>query len=96
MRDLYVTRTSGNPHEIPSVTRIRNEKIIQAFGENVRRVRESKGMTKERLSDLAGIDRQQVIRVEKGTVNPTISTAYQIAMALDVPLASLLDFDVTE
>lgn len=78
------------------MTRIRNEKIIQAFGENVRRVRESKGMTKERLSDLAGIDRQQVIRVEKGTVNPTISTAYQIAMALDVPLASLLDFDVTE
>lgn len=94
MRDLYVTRTSGNQSEIPSVTKVRNEKIIKAFGENVRRVRESKGMTKERLSDLAGIDRQQVIRVEKGTVNPTISTAYQIALALEVPLASLLDFEM--
>ena len=74
-----------------AVARIRNEKFIKAFGQRVREARTSKGMSMEQLADLAGIDYQQVLRVEQGKVNATISTAYHIAGALEVPFSTLFD-----
>lgn len=51
----------------------------------------SKGMTMEALADAAGIDYQQVSRVESGKVNATVSTIYEIALALKVPFSELFD-----
>lgn len=73
------------------MARIRNEKFIKALGNRVREVRMSKGMTMEALADAAGIDYQQVSRVESGKVNATVSTIYEIALALKVPFSELFD-----
>jgi transcriptional regulator with XRE-family HTH domain len=64
--------------------RIRNEKLLKDFGAQVRTIRQSKNMTLEALAEAAGIEYSQVIRVEAGKVNATISTIEAIAKGLNV------------
>lgn len=48
------------------------------------------------LADLANMEYSQIARIEKGVINTTISSAYSIAKALEIPLSKLFDFDVPE
>jgi transcriptional regulator with XRE-family HTH domain len=77
---------------LQAVARFRNEKFIKALGMRVREVRLAKGMTMEQLADEAKMDYQQVLRVENGKVNATVSTMHRIATALNVPLSEIFDF----
>ena len=74
------------------MARIRNEKFIKALGNRVREVRLSKGMTMEQLAEGARIDYQQVLRVESGKVNATVSTMHGIAEALGMAISELFNF----
>ncbi len=71
--------------------RIRNEKLLKDFGAQVRTIRQSKNMTLEALAEAAGIEYSQVIRVEAGKVNATISTIEAIAKGLDVGIGELFE-----
>jgi transcriptional regulator with XRE-family HTH domain len=73
------------------VTKIRNQKAINAFGKKIKTLRKAKGYSQYNLADEANIDRSQVIAVENGTGNPTISTIYALAEALKVKPKDLLD-----
>lgn len=75
----------------PIMGRIRDAIFLGEFGRRCREARTAKGMTLEDVADLAGIDSRQVSRVEKGTINATLSTAVAIGRALGVPLSSLFD-----
>ena len=69
--------------------RIRNEKLLKDFGFQVRTIRLSKNMTMEALAAAAGIEYSQVIRVEAGKVNATLSTIEAIAKGLGVGMGEL-------
>jgi transcriptional regulator with XRE-family HTH domain len=73
------------------VTKIRNQKAINAFGKKIKTLRKSKGLSQYNLAFEANIDRSQVIAIENGTGNPTISTIYALAEALKVKPKELLD-----
>ena len=51
-------------------------------GRNVRRIREKKGLTQERLADLSGFSQQYISSLERGRRNPTVITLYELAAAL--------------
>jgi transcriptional regulator with XRE-family HTH domain len=53
-------------------------------GQNVKRIREGKGLTQERLADVSGFSQQYISGLEKGLRNPTIITIYELASALGV------------
>lgn len=53
----------------------------------VRRVRESAGISQERLAVRAGVTRTYVGRVERGVLNPTIVTMNRLLGAIGVPWA---------
>lgn len=55
------------------------------IGEILRFYRDSKGLTQEELSGLAGIDRTHYSKIERGLRSPTIDTLFKIAYALDTP-----------
>ena len=74
-----------------SVTKIRNQKAINSFGKKIKTLRKAKGYSQYNLADEANIDRSQVIAVENGTGNPTISTIYALAEALKVKPKDLLE-----
>jgi transcriptional regulator with XRE-family HTH domain len=77
--------------------------VCRAFGERVRRVRLERGLTQQALAAAVGdsarderghpqpLDRAFLVRIEKGQSNPTLVTMSRLALALGVPLASLLD-----
>jgi transcriptional regulator with XRE-family HTH domain len=63
--------------------------IQQTFGKNVRACREAKNWSQDKLSEESGLHRTYISGIERGTRNPTIVVAEQIANALHVPLPSL-------
>jgi transcriptional regulator with XRE-family HTH domain len=53
-------------------------------GKNVKRIREKKGLTQERLAEISGFSQQYISGLEKGRRNPTIITLYELAASLGV------------
>ena len=57
----------------------------ELIGSVLRRYRESKGVSQEVFSGLAGLDRTHYSKLERGLRSPTINTLFKIADALDIP-----------
>lgn len=66
-----------------------DERMI-AFGQRVREVRKSKGVSQERLAEMAGIDRSYMGNIERGEKNITLKKAYEICDALDIDIRDLV------
>jgi transcriptional regulator with XRE-family HTH domain len=64
--------------------------ISKKLGDNIRRIRESKGMSQGDICRITGMDRGYISRVENGSKNPTISNLEKIANALGVKPDELL------
>lgn len=75
------------------MTLIRNEAFIIAFGENLKKLRTAKKLSREALAAEADIEVMQVYRIETGKVNTTISTVLALATALGVTPKKLMDFE---
>ncbi len=59
-------------------------------GQNVRRIRQKKGLTQEQFADVSGFSQQYISSLEKGHRNPTIITLYELAVALGVSHVDLV------
>ncbi|MEI7587598.1 helix-turn-helix transcriptional regulator [Runella sp.] len=75
------------------MTKIRDNSFLKRFGENLRRLRESKGLSQEELYFRANLSKNQVGNIERGEVNTTISTAYALAQALEIKVSELFLFE---
>jgi transcriptional regulator with XRE-family HTH domain len=73
------------------VINVKNKQLIKAVGERIRELRIVNGISQESLANEADIPLSQIGRIERGENNPTISTLYVIAIALQVDLKELLD-----
>lgn len=69
----------------------RNQEIVNQFGERVRELRIEKGLSMERLAELAETEYSQIARIESGKINTTISTAYRLAKGLGIELKELFE-----
>lgn len=74
-----------------ALTKIRNQKAINSFAKKIKTLRKEQGLSQYKLAYEADIDRSQVISIENGRINPTISTIYALAQALKVKPKDLLD-----
>ncbi|HWJ28315.1 MAG TPA: helix-turn-helix transcriptional regulator [Flavisolibacter sp.] len=68
----------------------RDEKSLKAFGENLKRLRELKGLTTRQLADTADIAYSQIWTLESGQGDPTLTTLLALARALEVSLDGLV------
>ncbi len=67
-------------------------RISKAFGANVRRLRQHRGMTQEDLAYAVGTTAAALSRVESGRANFTVRTLAKVAVALEAdPVAMLID-----
>ena len=66
-----------------------DERMI-AFGRRIREVRKAKGISQERLVEMAGIDRSYMGNIERGEKNITLKKAYEICDALEVEIQDLV------
>lgn len=63
---------------------------LQRFGDQLRKVREKKGISQEKLGELAGLHRTYVSNVERGRCNISLLNIEKLAVALGVPMAKLM------
>jgi len=58
---------------------------------NLKKLREKKGLSQDRLAKLADIANNTIIKIEQGTnVNPRLDTLKKIAKALEVSVDNLI------
>jgi len=67
--------------------------INKQVGFNIRRIREKRGLSQEKLAALAGIHRVYMGQVERGEKNIGVVNLEKIAKALDVDIRVLVDID---
>lgn len=66
-----------------------NEKSIIA--KNIKKLRKQRGLSQDKLSKLADISHNTIIKIESGAIqSPTMDTASKIAKALGVSLDDLM------
>lgn len=58
---------------------------------NLKKIREEKGLSQDRLAKLADLANNTIIKIEQGeNINPTLDTLKKIAKALDVKVDNLI------
>jgi len=63
---------------------------ISTIAKNIRKIRKKKGISQDKLSKLAEVAYNTIIKIESGAIkNPTIETVQKIAKALGVSLDEL-------
>lgn len=75
------------------MTKIKDQELLEHIGRNVRKLRLEKGYSQYKLADLANINRSQVIDIEAGRINTTVSTIKVLADALEVPMSEIIDME---
>jgi transcriptional regulator with XRE-family HTH domain len=69
---------------------VKNGKPEDILAKNLRRLRNSTGLSQEELADRAGLHRTYISSIERGERNVTLRTAFLLAKALGVEAADLL------
>ena len=70
-----------------------DDSFIIAFGKNLRKIRLSKGISMQNLAYTINVEYSQISRIELGKINTSISTVFEIAKALDVPIHKFFMFE---
>jgi len=99
-----VTQASGSRYEVPW-DRVLHEaepsyawfrgrtaraKTARNVGATIRRLREAKGLTQDRLATAVGMIRNNISRIEAAKHRPTLETLEKLAKALKVSVAELV------
>ena len=66
-----------------------DERMVD-FGKRVREVRKAKGISQEKLAEMAGIDRSYMGNIERGEKNITLKKIYEICDALQIDIKLLI------
>lgn len=78
------------------VINVRDKVLIKRIGSKVRSIRLERKLSQEMLSYKAEVPISQIGRIERGEINPTISSLFVIATALGVELKELVDVSLEE
>jgi len=67
-----------------------SNKDLSTLAKNIRKLRKKKNLSQDKLSKLANVAHNTIIKIESGLIkNPKIETVQNIADALDVSLDEL-------
>lgn len=69
-----------------------NEEFCKAFGKQLRKLREQKGLSMRQFAVNADMEYSQLSKIERGVVNTTISTVLALSIVLETEPAVLFDF----
>lgn len=64
--------------------------IHTKIGENLKNIRKARGLTIDALSESAGVSKSMISEIERGIRNPSITTLWNLANCLKIPLNSFL------
>lgn len=62
----------------------------------IKQIRQHKGLTTRQLSELSGISKSQISRIENNQQMPTIDTLCRLATALNTPVDDTFEYNPEE
>jgi putative transcriptional regulator len=65
--------------------------FTKKLGKRITKIREEKKLTQVQLAKLCKKPKQNINRLEAGTINPTAYFLYELSIALKVPIVELLE-----
>ncbi len=65
--------------------------IAKVLGQRIRNYRTSKGLSQEKLAELAGCHPTYIGQIERGEKNATVESIEKISSALDISLSKLFE-----
>ena len=65
--------------------------LLRSLGKRIRELRKARGISQERLAELADVHENHIRRIERGEANPSYLVALRIARALRVKPSELID-----
>ena len=68
----------------------RQQKILNEFGERLKKLRDEKKLSLRALADIAEMDYGNISEIENGKINPSLITIISLAEALEVDPGALL------
>ena len=71
---------------------VKNEVVLQAFGQHLRRLREARGWSQQALADVADVSKPTIYRIETARFSVTLDVLVSLAQALEIPLGELVSF----
>ena len=71
-----------------------DKKALKKFGENLRKLRNEKGLSLREMSYACSIDNSKIAKIEKGKINITLTTLLQLSVALEIHPSTLLDYEL--
>jgi transcriptional regulator with XRE-family HTH domain len=74
-----------------SITPMKDEGVLKAFGKHLREIREQSGLSQEKVAELAEVHRTYQSLIERGRANLTLLAIVAQARALKVRPAKLLE-----
>ncbi len=74
----------------------RDEVFIKEFGSNLRTLRKARKLSQEALANQSDLWLSIVGRIERGEIEPTLSTLKLLCKGLDITPSVLLDFLYSE
>lgn len=66
---------------------------LQLFGENIRKLREAKGLSLRNVAAMCNLDHSGIGKIERGELNVTILTVLELSKGLEVHPKKLFDLD---
>ena len=60
---------------------------------NLKRFRESKGLSQEKLGDNLGVSRQTINSIENGRFDPSLTLAIKLTKFFDEPIDSIFELE---
>jgi len=71
---------------------VKNEVVLHAFGQHLRRLREARGWSQQALADVADVSKPTIYRIETARYSVTLDVLVSLAQALEISLAELVSF----
>jgi len=65
--------------------------IVEVFGKVLRELREENQLSQEKLAEYCELDRTYISLLERGLRQPTITTIFKLAKALNISPSTLIE-----
>ena len=82
----------GIPYKLGNMKKTKDPDSI-LLGRRIRTLRTIKGLTQQKLGQLADVDYKFISEIERGNMNPSFKVLVKIAHTLDIDLPEILRFE---
>lgn len=73
---------------------MKNQEAMKNFGTHLRKLREEKKLSQQKLADMANIHKSTIHSIENARYCVTLDVLVSIAIALEVPITRITDFKI--